>query len=30
MRDDALMHLVCASFGAGLAFAFLFYIVVVF
>lgn len=29
MRDTALTHLVLASFGTGLAFAFLFYIVLV-
>ena len=29
MRDTALTHLALSSFGAGLAFAFLFYIVLV-
>lgn len=29
MRDTRLAHLACASFGAGLAFALLFYIVLV-
>lgn len=29
MRDSHLTHLACASFGAGLAFALLFYVVLV-
>lgn len=29
MRDSALVHLACASFGTGLAFALLFYVVLV-